>query len=441
MNRIVYLFELDSARKHNFKDNNTVYETEGVHALFHEIIDNGNTVAISMNQLTDSQFFAQAVENDYSYSILLELFRKGALRVNLFKDIRTASQYIQGSVQKCLNKDEDSFVFSNLNVAYEEQELLQIIKDALVNSDLSKLNERRDTATDQKEKDRMEYITRYIRMILNLSVNETSNIPRKTTSYKEFEFFYEHITGILSAHTFDDRVFDKQIKDAIAEVRLRSLQVTEKRYNRSNWLYFKDGREALSPVAAEIINLCYNYTIEESINGATKSYYDGDFEDTFVQDLIRRTEINCREATPVSYKKLPKRKWRMALRYASYKKQSPTETSGRYQDTLLKEQRRWTLQVFRKTLNASVWALLYLGIFILTEMFISQIEGYFTLPLNNLLLTSVLSIAIVGIISSLLNLLLSKLSKNKSMPDILECLIDIVLRGADLLYIIPRRLK
>ena len=104
MNRIVYLFELDSVRKFDLKDNNTIYETDGVGAMFQEIIKNGNTVAISMNQLADSLFFAQAVCNDFTYPILCKLFECGALRVSLYGNIRTASQYIQNAIQKCLEK-------------------------------------------------------------------------------------------------------------------------------------------------------------------------------------------------------------------------------------------------------------------------------------------------------------------------------------------------
>ena len=46
MRKLVYLFELDSVNKE--------MDTSAFASLFHEIVNNGNCVAISMNQLTDS---------------------------------------------------------------------------------------------------------------------------------------------------------------------------------------------------------------------------------------------------------------------------------------------------------------------------------------------------------------------------------------------------
>ena len=57
MDRLVYLFELDSVRA-------TLREMEiGQQAMFEEIVVNGNRVVLSLNQLTDSQAFLAAVRD------------------------------------------------------------------------------------------------------------------------------------------------------------------------------------------------------------------------------------------------------------------------------------------------------------------------------------------------------------------------------------------
>ena len=54
MNKLVYLFELDSVRKYENTRGKGVLYTPGVKGLYTEIVKKGNSVAISMNQLTDS---------------------------------------------------------------------------------------------------------------------------------------------------------------------------------------------------------------------------------------------------------------------------------------------------------------------------------------------------------------------------------------------------
>lgn len=78
MNRLIYLFELDSVRKYPNVKNGVAF-TPGIKALFREIIAYGNSVAITMNQLTDSQLIKEAIEDDLAYSSLLQLFECGEI--------------------------------------------------------------------------------------------------------------------------------------------------------------------------------------------------------------------------------------------------------------------------------------------------------------------------------------------------------------------------
>lgn len=123
---LVYLFELDSVR-------NSEKEIKiGQQALFEEIVINGNQVALSFNQLTDSESFLQMIENEKTYPEIISLFRCGALKVSRFRKYRTASQYIQDAIDKCVAKDPNAFLFSGLPVKCTDIELLKVLKDALV---------------------------------------------------------------------------------------------------------------------------------------------------------------------------------------------------------------------------------------------------------------------------------------------------------------------
>lgn len=171
---LVYLFELDSVR------NSKAEIIKGQQALFEEIVMNGNQVVLSFNQLTDSEAFLSILENEEAYEEMIELFRCGALRVSQFGRFRTASQYIQNAIDKCIGKDSDAFLFSGLPVKCTDTELLTKIKDALAFGDLTLLEEIRDKypvgSTDWK---RLEYIQRYIRMILILSMEKLAMNPEK----------------------------------------------------------------------------------------------------------------------------------------------------------------------------------------------------------------------------------------------------------------------
>lgn len=540
MNRIVYLFELDSVKKINSSKTNSIFLSDGVRMLFQKIILNGNTVAISLNQLTDSQFFAQAISDDFAYPILCELFRFGSLRVPLYGKLRTASQYIQQGIEKCLAPNSDSFIFSNLNVAPNETELLQDILDSLKYSDLSKLQERCKNATEE-DAVKYEYIYRYVRMILMLSINETSNILPRETSSRDFVTFLNKIIDILSQHTFSNENFDNQIKSALSEIEQRKKSIIDKEYdphnwlynedgtnalstmasdiitlatraiqppnnsaenfvdtlerittklseissssrcitnqlkdmlptasseecarkhledalkeikqrnhllkshanNRSNWLFYKDNTPAMSPLASEIINLSYNYTVEDSINGVSKHYAENDHAHDFAKDLIKRIEKFDLQNAQKEVKTIPKRFWRKALRFSEYKDSFAQNDSQIYEANFLSERRKWKFQVLRRTSISCVWAILYIVLFVITEFSIQQLEQHVDFLFNSALIFSALKIIFVGIAGSIINVVLSLFSK-KEIPDILQSISDFFIRLFDCIYIIFRRLK
>ena len=160
MDKLVYLFELDSVRRS---------ESEifiGQQALFEEIVGNGNQVVLTFNQLTDSRAFLHFLRDENTFHQILELFKLGSLIISRYEGFRTVSQYVQNSIETCLSKDYDCFLFSALPISHEEKHLLRKIKDALVYSDLTLITDEYINCATQKDRNRHEYIVRFVRLML-----------------------------------------------------------------------------------------------------------------------------------------------------------------------------------------------------------------------------------------------------------------------------------
>ena len=114
MNRLVYLFELDTAK--NTRNDAEIAEF----AIFNEIIKNGNKVVLSVNQFVDSRVMTAAMYDEESYKYVRRLFDDGALKVSLYADVCSVSQYVQNAIEKCLAKGRDGYVFNTLPVEANE---------------------------------------------------------------------------------------------------------------------------------------------------------------------------------------------------------------------------------------------------------------------------------------------------------------------------------
>lgn len=435
MNNLVYLFELDSVRKQESPIHGGVAETQGARALFYEIINNGNCVAVSMNQLTDSLFFSQAISDDFAYPLLLQLFESGALRVSLYGSIRTASQYIQQAMEKCLSENEDSFIFSNLPVKHEEKVLLRVLQDALRFSDLAQL-EAMVCDCAEADREKMEYIYRFIEMILKVSTAKLGSIAAKPTPSRSFEFFLFTAIRILENVSFSDPQLNEQIQNALVSLMQTSALITEGRNNRSNWLKAQPGASPLSPMAVELIHLCYNYTVEDSINGVCKHYDDSNFEESFMQDLKKQIQFYYAPSQAGKPKAISRQKWKTAVRFAQYRKKQPLTPNGIYEEATAEGRRVWKLFAVARAAVALVWTLFYAALFFAVELAIDQLEGMFSLSLENAFISTILNILLFSLLGSLLGMLLKKANRGKDTPDIFECVSEIFLRICDCIYVL-----
>lgn len=434
MRKLVYLFELDSVRKYENQAKKGVLFTPGLKALFCEIVKNGNCVAITMNQLTDSQFVKEMISDDVAYACLLELFKKGALRASLYGDIRTASQYIQQALEKCLRNNGDSFIFSNLPVSGSDKVFLQEIKDALQFSDLSKIQIKLNNAVGE-EKERLKIVYRFVYMILQLSICETSNIPQKEAKKKTFEEFLEEILKILKNHTFANSAFDEAIKQAVEIIERRADNISDGRCNRSNWLDTSASKGTSADLANEVIHICYNYTVEDSINGVSKHYDDNNFENTFKIDLVNRVSL-YRNKTTEKLGAVSRFRWRRLARFAEYgAKNWPKGTYNMglqtYETNYHKEKWQWRYFLFKKNIFALLVAIAYILIFCGVETVMSYIEDNFSIPIDNVVVSSFFSVFLFGVFGSIVSKILACCNRGKDFPDILESVIDIFVRFCD----------
>lgn len=105
-NRLIYLDVFDSA--------SDVEPLKAEQVLFSEIVNKGNTVVFTFNQLTDSLAFMELWRNETTVFALNFLMQKGLIRINQYysegEPIRTASQYIQNVIDRVMSGK--SFIFS-----------------------------------------------------------------------------------------------------------------------------------------------------------------------------------------------------------------------------------------------------------------------------------------------------------------------------------------
>ena len=305
LNKIVYLFELDSVRS-------SQAEIERAQeALYDEIVLNGNIVVLTMNQISDSLGFLAAVNNDKTTKHILDLFEAGVLRTSSYRKdnvlISTPSQYLQMHIEDYLNKKEKKFFFSGWYIDPEDTDLIRAILDALKNNDPGKIDlYRQRSTTDIKSWSSkvipyaLEDIETFVRMILKMNGDTLSgNPPRDQGIYRNMMGFLKLFSDIWSYdRTIKVRnVIDQGTVDrALAQIDLLRvrLEEIEQQNNRSKWyeeirgLADEKGQDTeVLKMAEAIIDLCYNYACENSIWNVSRHY---DPEDTwsFYEDFMNR---------------------------------------------------------------------------------------------------------------------------------------------------------
>lgn len=458
MNNSIYLFELDSICK-------SEYQIElGQKRLFEEILFNGNHVVLSYNQLTDSVAFLTAIYRDHRmYEKIVELFKLGVLKVSPYNDTRTPSQYIQERIALCLENNLETFLFSSipLNSGIEHRALLEKMNRALKFSDIGLLEEELETNKDKKN---LEFLIRYVKMVLVLSVENLAKTKSKqnmTVSFIDImntiiDNYYNKSYEILSIDIdIDIEMFFTAITN-LKKIQNVLLVQSMGLNNRSNWIALANNRADNNPLFSDnwdlceiIINLCYNYTVEQSIHNIHTAY-DEIGDEKFFIDFEKRLLKNWQDfdlgnyvcyrpidSTEWVYSTAPLPRWSTAHRILSKIQHYRTPRDN----SRLTDRQLWNRVLARYFLTAILTTMAYIAVFILAENMVDFVRdflsNYFEVIFDKISDMKAISILINAIFTTILfGVFGSLVAKVFKTPDILEGLRDIFVTFHDLKIVV-----
>lgn len=451
MNKLVYLFELDSVRI-------TTEEIQHAQeALFDEIVKNGNFIACTFNQIVDSPAFLAILKDEKKYQDILKLIDYGIIRVSRYADIRTPSQYVQKALERTLSLDDkNSFIFSSLPITLEEKDLISKINQALKYSDLSilrdeikKQSRQKDDKSTENKIEKLTILIRFVELMLTFSVKGvTINKPKKNKG----KTFPEFINMVLDME-YDEIIDFENSKDILKQIKKNWLEKEMDMMNRSNWLKeidktLEDQNEKRIPKA--IIDLCYNYAVEDSILGISKHYINFDStKDSFCADFYTRLKLYLESSKNfaksdinevINYEKVKLPDWDIAVRLRN-KKVSQDELvnsienrSNHYEHNFSEEQSEWTRSVIKKVGFSFLSIFFGMFLFLFVDIVIDSIKNIWSMLLSSdikiilqsfdiknaldsfnfsKITTTIITVFIFGIFSA-------HISKKYKVPDLLE---------------------
>ncbi len=482
MNRLVYLYELDSVR-------NTETEIKiAQKALFREIVQYGNTVVLSFNQLTDSDAFHTLLMNDETYECVMTMFQHGALKVSRFGKYRTPSQFIQLSIDKCIKKEDDTFLFSGLPVKSSEKELLQLMKDALQYNDIAILEEylenqkaewedeksegdEKEFTEIEKECMRIEFLIRYVKMLLLLSMESPAMNPPKLERSRSFTDYLDQMleldyAGVLQLLNIKNDVFVERVHEALfileqvyknfRENEIEGIQSRSKWIDEievigvaenANWKTRENEYDHYS-MAIAIVEICYNYAIEDSICNVSKRYNIDEansFEKDYVSNLYRYwnqilEDVHVPTVDEINSKRYVKVKvpWSTAVRVvvANYDNASEQDCSEKSREEMLydynfkREKRQWNGKIAKNLFLHFLYTGIYIVLFCVVQWAMGALEGLVsnTNILQGFWYDILVSMILFGILGSVV-------SEKTGLPDILESFMNILRGMKDFVYV------
>ena len=438
----VYLFSLDSVR--NSREEIVLGQRE----MFRSIVRGGNTVVLSYNQLTDSAAFWAGLRDDETYAALMTLCREGRIRVSLFGGQRTAAQYILEHIERCLERLErpagagegKQFYFSLLPLSADEGSVLRDVRDAIRFSDLRLLKER---AADPAAGDKYRFLYKYAEIILLLSRGDTTVVPARREGVRGLMDFL----GEACAMTPPEGELGELLPGAAELLRRVSAghDAAALAY-RSVWYRLLESEPYSDTVglAEAIVDLCYNYSNENSMEGVVMSYRAedaGSFRTAFLRAL-EAYWTDAREGRHVFHMLDEERRsaqfvleddaelpdWplaaRIVTRNADYLRRKRRKAEPEQGRTLEEEQRRWEKLTRRSLHGSMLLAGMYALVFVLINLGLDIAQDWMadelsiSLSWRGRLLVDVLSIVLFGLFSSVA-------FSRFHLPDILETVRDI----------------
>lgn len=447
MNKLVYLFELDSVRK-------TTEEIElGQNALFDEIVMHGNTVVCTFNQITDSPVFLAILSDKNKYNEFLKLIKFGSIRISRYGKMRTPSQYIQQNLLKNIETGKNSFIFSSLPLKYDDIDLQKDIYQALLNSDLSIFEEKIKTLKSNKQEVfELQILKRYVELILTLSMQELSVNEPKNEDKISMSNFIDKLINIEEADLkkfSDDNKIVNNFKESCKILKSIFNDIGELKENRSVWINFihslfqkeqpKSDYVEIYKIAEAIIDLCYNYALEESILSVSKHYknYTYTEDKSFFHDFFNRLMLylnschnflqpDSREFVLDNKFMLPE--WEIATliiqqvknnklidKFLKVKNKNNTNSIIHYEENFRIEKIIWNSLIFLNLISHTLIVLLGIVAFFIFENLSSKVQE----------ITIELLVKIPDVAKDILNIfifviLITVISNKLKIPDILD---------------------
>lgn len=439
---LVYLFELDSTLRSSDEI------SRGQAALVEEVVRNGNSVVLSFNQLVDSPGFVSALRHEESYAAIQEWFGVGAIRVSPYAGAATASEYIQRAAAKFFDES-TQFQFSALDLLPENEQdrlLVKAMVRAVRYGDMERLESMRNAAVHVEAERKSEVVLRLARLILQLNLEPLSRNPIKLTGGVQLRTLLGKVVkDCIDGPWSTDTSAVQGARDLVAEL-LDNSDLADSQ-DRSAYLGALRHQHPSSDadarrVAELIIDLCYNYAVEDSIWGASKHYVRVDHE-SFLADFRSRLQLymssaeafghvyhseswsstNNLDAAPVEYA-WTTTEWIMQAAKASTEElvESTDEERRTYEDSIAGARALWRRSL-RKSFGVHLLSLLgFLVAFVVLNYGLSHLNARaeeLDLPYLRNWLYPVVLLVVFALVASLL-------SRIFRVPDMLDTLTLVV---------------
>ena len=306
------------------------------------------------------------------------------------------------------------------------------------------------SGTDEcaEEKERLSFLVLYVNMLITMSLESLASNPPKTSGGRTFADYLEKLIQIdyeveaRKANIADERfvffaneakkilknMFDAYKASGNKGIENRSLWIKEINENATSKMI-----ESAESMAIAIIDMCYNYKIEDSILNISKRYDEneaGAFEKDYIEKLYAYwKDILNGEHTLTSDKKefhpgLHKTKipWKTAVRVAAGNRKgtSTYECSVMTEKEMEKETRKWKRRRTKNQFIYFFYTTIYIVVFCVVEWMMGMLEGAVAnlgIP-QGFLYDVIVSMVLFGILGSIV-------SDKLNLPDILESMKNI----------------
>lgn len=296
--------------------------------------------------------------------------------------------------------------------------------------------------------EKIEYLIRYVKTLLALSVNAFSLNPPKKVKQKKLTEYLHEIAYLLT---------DQDTVEILERVE-RKLSLQNRQEYRSDWhIYLHENEKGEKAEYAEaVLDLCYNLTTEDSIYGISKHYDPEDIEscrewfksklkDYWEKDIAPSHVFPAKDSTTWELYQGNLPDWSCAIRILQMKNVQETlelkpaleneelQTGSRYEVGMEKELKEWDKSIHKGIKRNIIDALIGVVIFVGIELGMNylqdivSVEGELSLAVTIGL--AVLQVIAFGILSSWIS---GMISRWWTSCDILDSIEELTRTWADL---------